>query len=387
MLMQVQRWVLLVVAVVVWAIPTLGADSADAARPEAVAPAADPRKDVTSDSAKREASRDSDGEESAPKAEAAMLEAAEQEPAADEEAEGATSADGSGKRGAAADADLLAVVKGRGATTSVTDTSELERALAAARPGDTIRMAAGTYEPVVISRSGTASAPITLTGPKGAVITGSGKGYTVHLDGASHWQLVGFAVSGGGKGIMSDGSTGLLLDSLTVSDTGDEAVHFRGGSSNNTIQRSTIRNTGLNQPQFGEGVYVGSAKSNWKKYSGGQPDLSMNNRVVGNTFQRITAENVDVKEETGGTLIAGNRFDGSAISGENFADSVVDVKGYDSTVTGNVTTGNAPALKNIIETHVITEPETSGCGNRIENNRVEGFRPAGELVAVDKKCA
>jgi hypothetical protein len=55
MLMQVQRWVLLVVAVVVWAIPTLGADSADAARPEAVAPAADPRKDVTSDSAKREA--------------------------------------------------------------------------------------------------------------------------------------------------------------------------------------------------------------------------------------------------------------------------------------------------------------------------------------------
>lgn len=381
--MQVQRWVLLVVAVVVWAIPTLGADSADsadAARPDAVTAAADSRKDATSDSAKREASRDSDGEESAPKAEAVAQETAAQEAAADEEAED------SGKRAAPAGADLVAVVKGRGATTSVTDTSELERALSAARPGETIRMAAGTYDPVVISRSGTASAPITLTGPTSAVITGGDKGYTVHLDGASHWQLVGFAVSGGGKGIMTDGSTGLLLDSLTVSDTGDEAVHFRGGSSNNTIQRSTIRNTGLNQPEFGEGVYVGSAKSNWKKYSGGQPDLSMNNRVVGNTFQRITAENVDVKEETGGTLIAGNRFDGSAISGENFADSVVDVKGYDGTVTGNVTTGNAPALKNIIETHVITEPETSGCGNRIENNRVEGFRPAGVLVAVDKKC-
>src|ERR1700754_2323297 len=377
--MQVPRWMLLVVAVVVWAVPMLGADSADAARPDAVTPAAENRKDATSDSAKREASRDSDGEESSPKAEAAEQEAAE-------EAEDAPSADDSGKRVAPAGADLLAVVKGRGATTSVTDTAELERALAAARPGDTIRMAAGTYEPVVINRSGTASAPITLTGPKGAVISGSGKGYTVHLDGASHWQLVGFAVSGGGKGIMTDGSKGLLLDSLTVSDTGDEAVHFRGGSSNNTIQRSTIRNTGLNQPEFGEGVYVGSAKSNWKKYSGGQPDLSMNNRVVGNTFQRITAENVDVKEETGGTLIAGNRFDGSSISGENFADSVVDVKGYNSTVTGNVITGNAPALKNIIETHVITEPETSGCGNRIENNRVEGFRPAGELGVVDKKC-
>lgn len=380
--MQVQRWVLIVVAVVVWAIPTLGADSADATRPDAVAPAAAAaREDATSDSAKRAASRDSDGEESAPKTKAAA-----QESAADEEAEDATSAGDSRKRVVPAGTDLLAVIPGRGATTSVTDTSELERALAAARPGDTIRMAAGAYEPVVISRSGTPAAPITLTGPPGAAITGSGTGYSLHLDGASHWQLVGFTVSGGGKGVMTDGSTGLLLDSLTVSDTGDEAVHFRGGSSDNTIQRSTIRNTGLNQPEFGEGVYVGSAKSNWKKYSGGQPDLSMNNRVVGNTFERITAENVDVKEETGGTLIAGNRFDGSAISGENFADSVVDVKGYDSTVTGNVTTGNAPALKNIIETHVITEPETSGCGNRIENNRVEGFRPAGELVAVDKKC-
>src|ERR1700754_151568 len=180
MLMQVQRWVLLVVAVVVWAIPTLGADSADAARPDTVAPAADPRKDATSDSAKREASRDSDGEESAPTADAPA-----QVSVADEEAEDATSADDSGKRAAPVGADLLAVVKGRGATTSVTDTSELERALAAARPGDTIRMAAGTYEPVVINRSGTASAPLTLTGPQGAVISGSGKGYTVHLHGAS----------------------------------------------------------------------------------------------------------------------------------------------------------------------------------------------------------
>jgi hypothetical protein len=380
MRMQVQRWVLLVVAVVLWAVPALGGDAAPATHTDPVVGAGDPRKD-TVDSARRQASRNSDGEESSPREEAPP----EKAPQKDGDADGTGDAAKPNPAPVSA-ADLLAVVRGRGATVQVSDTSELEKALAAARPGDTILMAAGTYDPVVITRSGTAAAPVTLTGPAGAVIKGSGKDYTLHLDGASHWQLVGFTVSGGGKGVMTDGSTGLLLDSLTVSDTGDEAVHFRSGSSNNTIQRSTIRNTGLNQPEYGEGVYVGSAKSNWKKYSDGRPDLSMNNRVVGNTFQRITAENVDVKEETGGTLIAGNRFDGSAISGENFADSVVDFKGYGGTVTGNLTTGNAPALKNIIETHVITDPETSGCGNRIENNKVQGFQPSGQLVAVDKKC-
>jgi hypothetical protein len=163
-------------------------------------------------------------------------------------------------------------------------------------------------------------------------------------------------------------------------------VHFRAASSDNTIQRATIHDTGLAQPQYGEGVYVGSAKSNWKKVSGGGPDLSMRNRVVGNTFRAITAENVDVKEETAGTLISGNRFDGSATSGQNYADSIVDVKGYDTTVVGNVTTGESTALKNIIETHVITDKATSGCGNTIEGNITEGFQPKGRQVAVDGKC-
>jgi hypothetical protein len=283
-------------------------------------------------------------------------------------------------------AGLLRIVLGAGTTTTVTGSDELARALAAARPGDTIRMAPGTYDPVTITGSGTAEAPITLTGPPDAVITGSGKDYTLHLDGASHWQLVGFGVTGGGKGVMLDNSQHNLLDGLDVGRSGDEAVHLRAASSDNTVQRSSIHDTGLAQPQYGEGVYVGSAKSNWKKVSGGGPDLSMRNHVVGNTFQAITAENVDVKEETAGTLISGNRFDGSATSGENYADSIVDVKGYDTTVVDNVTTGESSALKNIIETHVITEPATSGCGNTIERNTTSGFEPKGAQVAVDRKC-
>ena len=53
----------------------------------------------------------------------------------------------------------------------------------------------------------------------------------------------------------------------------------------------------------------------------------------------------------------------------------------------NITTGASPALTNIIETHVITDKATSGCGNTIEGNTTQGFTPKGADVAVDKKCS
>lgn len=280
-----------------------------------------------------------------------------------------------------------ALVEGTGREFAVDGDDALVDALRDAGPGDVVRLAPGSYAPVRITGDGTPDAPITLVGPSDAVFAGGAGGYTVAVEGASHWQLVGFTVTGGGKGVMVDGGRFLVLDSLTVGDTGDEAVHLRSASSDTVIQRSHIHDTGLQQPRYGEGVYVGSAQSNWQRHGAdGGPDLSMRNRILDNTFARITAENVDVKEETGGTVIARNRFDGSAVSGENFADSVVDLKGFDALVVDNVTTGDGPNLGNIIETHVITEPATSGCGNVIEGNTVEGFEPSGELVAVDRRC-
>lgn len=285
---------------------------------------------------------------------------------------------------------VLPLVAGTGTTTAVATSAQLQQAIAAARPGDTIRLAAGRYPAVAITgRSGTAQAPITLVGPRDAVIDGGSAtgGYALHLQDASFWQLSGVTITGGGKGVVIDHGQHNLLDSLDIGRTGDEAVHLRAASSDNTLQRSTVHDTGLARPGFGEGAYLGSAKSNWNSVSGGQPDLSMRNRIVANTFHAITAENVDVKEATSGALITGNRFDGSAISGANYADSVVDVKGYDNSVTDNITTGASSALRTIITTHVITTPATSGCGNTITGNTVQGSLPAGGLVAVDPKCA
>ncbi len=73
--------------------------------------------------------------------------------------------------------------------------------------------------------SGTPSAPITLCGPRSAVLEGDGisSGYTFYLDHASWWRVEDFTVEGGQKGVMTDYATHDLLYGLYVHGTGDEA--------------------------------------------------------------------------------------------------------------------------------------------------------------------
>ncbi|MGH2811272.1 MAG: hypothetical protein ACRDI1_00975, partial [Actinomycetota bacterium] len=86
------------------------------------------------------------------------------------------------------------LVAGNGDTINVTDANTLAQALAAAKPGQTIELADGTYTgKFVIKTAGEEGNPITLKGSRDAVLTGGdgGSGYDLHLDGANHWQLVG----------------------------------------------------------------------------------------------------------------------------------------------------------------------------------------------------
>ncbi|WIE77046.1 right-handed parallel beta-helix repeat-containing protein [Curtobacterium sp. MCSS17_007] len=226
----------------------------------------------------------------------------------------------------------------RDATTPVTTAKELTAALSKAAPGQVIALAPGTYTGNFTgSATGTADRPITLCGPADAVLDGgdTDKGYVLHLDGASRWLLQGFTVRNGQKGVMFDGVQHSTIDGITVTDIGDEGIHLRAGSSDNTVRGSSVSNTGVRKPKFGEGIYVGSSKSNWCKVSDCREDQSDRNVVTGNTISDTGAENVDIKEGTTGGTLSDNSFDGTGMQGENHADSWVDVKGNGWTVTGN----------------------------------------------------
>lgn len=237
------------------------------------------------------------------------------------------------------------------ATVEVSDAASLEAALDEVGPGDTIALADGTYDGhFVTTASGTADEPVFLCGSADAVLDGGDveeDGYTFHLDGAEHWRLVGFTVTGGQKGVMADGTVGSVIQGLTVTGTGDEAIHLRRNSTDNLVLDNTISDTGQREADYGEGVYIGSAVSNWCTYTSCEPDRSDRNIVKDNDISATTSEPIDIKEGTTGGVLVGNVLDGSAMTE---ADTWVNLKGNNYLVQNNRGTS---ASENGFETHDI----------------------------------
>nr|WP_243843569.1 right-handed parallel beta-helix repeat-containing protein [Microbacterium endophyticum] len=196
-------------------------------------------------------------------------------------------------------------------------------------------MSATTYSgEFTVTTSGTASAPITLCSSNDATISpqSTSTGYGLHLDHADYWKLDGFSITGGKKGIMLDASSHNELTNLKVSGTGEEGIHLRTHSSDNIVSSSTIHDTGLSNPEFGEGIYVGSAESNWCRYTECQPDRSDRNVLTRNHVYDVAAEAIDIKEGTGDGTISENTL---STPETTTVDSVVDIKGSGWTAREN----------------------------------------------------
>ncbi len=251
----------------------------------------------------------------------------------------------------------------------VTDAAGLQLALRNARPGMTITMRDGSYkgnevrdttgkEPgrFVAAASGTATAPIILRGSRAAVLDGGGAGggYALHLTGANYWSLQGFTVSAASRGIVLDRSSHNIIEGVHVTNIGNEGVHFRAFSSDNLLTNSVVDTTGASSPIYGEGVYIGSARSNWGTYSGGAPDRSDRNRIINNSIVDTSAENIDIKEGSSAGVVQGNVLGGDKIAAKNSADSWVDVKGNGYLIDAN---------------HGVTAPRpgTTTCGDPMQD--------------------
>jgi hypothetical protein len=267
-----------------------------------------------------------------------------------------------------AQATAAAAVPGNcGHGTVVYAASQLRAALAQARPGQTIVLAAGIYQgDFQATTSGTPSAPITLCGSRGAVLEGDAitSGYTFYLDHVSWWRVEDFTVEGGQKGVMTDYATHDLLYGLYVHGTGDEAIHLRSFSSYDTVSHNIIRDTGLLVAFYGEGIYVGSAHDNWCRYTGCQPDGSDYDTLIGNNIADTTAENIDIKEGTVGGVIEDNHFNGTGMVA-SAASSWVNVKGNDWTITGNT---GIDSIENGLSVHQVYPGW--GIGNVFQNNQI-----------------
>lgn len=298
-----------------------------------------------------------------------------------------------------------------GPVVDVSTAVHLSNALNSAIPGSTIRLAAGTYRGAfAITRPGTANARITLTGPRTAVLINDGpsgtgpscpaptagwdSGYGLWLFGAPYWNLTGFTVAESKKGIVLDDSHHVTISGVHVHHTEDEGVHFRRSSADGIIRDSVIEYTGLVQPGYGEGVYLGSAGSNWACHgNSGGVDRSDRVQVLNNRIgPYVAAEHVDIKEGTFDGVIRGNTFDGRGISGQNSADSWVDAKGIGYLIENNTGTFAAPGtFVNGYETHnpATTPSFQNGCGNvwRGNSSNLGGVGQYAIRITSTSKCA
>jgi Right handed beta helix region len=213
---------------------------------------------------------------------------------------------------------------------NVSSATELKSALGAAQPGDCITMAAGNYNTgqVVISRSGTSSQRITLTGPRGAIMTG------FLNPKANYWTFEGFTVTGGLWGIYSDPGSWNVFDGLEIHHTQQEAIHLHLASKHNVVSNNYVHHTGTVRPEVGECVYLGSGADG---LSGTNPADS--NQVLNNLLTDCGAEGVDVKEGTTGNLIQGNTITNVGLAKSIGSDAGIAIRGsgarvYDNTITG-----------------------------------------------------
>jgi chitodextrinase len=300
---------------------------------------------------------------------------------------------------------------GGGTVVNVSTAAQLQAALATASPGQTIKLAAGTYRGSFVSqRAGTASQRITVSGPANAVLINDGpsgtapscpaptagwdSGYGLWLFDAPYWNLTGFTVAESKKGIVVDNSHHTTIDGVSVHHVDEEAVHFRRSSADSILRNSQITDTGLVQPGYGEGVYLGSANSNWACHgNSGGVDKSDRVQVLNNRIgPNIAAEPIDVKEGTFDGVIRGNTFNGQGISGQNSADSWIDVKGIGYLIEDNTGTFASPGtFANGYETHNTTTTPSfqNGCGNVWRGNRSDlgGVGQYAINITSTSKCA
>jgi parallel beta-helix repeat protein len=124
------------------------------------------------------------------------------------------------------------------------------------------------------------------------------------------------------------------------------------------------------KPAAGEGIYLGSSKTNWALIMGSSTTMDQSNYDVvrNNHISNNAGEGIDVKEGTIGGSLTGNVFNNSGYSGANNADSWVDVKGNNYTISGN---SGSKTLLDAFQVHVLLPGW--GQKNTFSNNTVSGI--------------
>ncbi|MGH1486171.1 MAG: InlB B-repeat-containing protein [Cellvibrionaceae bacterium] len=192
----------------------------------------------------------------------------------------------------------------------VSTSSELTQALANSTDGAEITLLPGRYGCLTLeNRTHIASAPLLLKGQ-------TGQGSQVIFDGgielprcsegilinnSRYITIDNISVEAGLDGIEIENSQNIIIDGVSVSQTRQAGILVAKNSQDIDIINSTIFNTGTENPQYGECIYLGTGSTN------GFPDVTSRVWVENNEIYNCGfAEAINVKPEVFNATLLNN---------------------------------------------------------------------------------
>ena len=291
-----------------------------------------------------------------------------------------------------------------GNSIEVDDVQSLRAALSAASAGDVILLAPGTYAPgnstqgdsyggknrdayFMGNADGTENAPIVVKAKdpnNPPILQGartSDSTYILWIRG-DYWMLQDLVLEKGGKGLILDDSSHSVVSNVSVENIGQEGIHLRSGTSDTLIDRCETTDTGVASAGIGEGIYVGSDGKHWPGNAEFFDEKCYGNIIRRCIIKRCRAEGIDIKEGTRGTIVEDCEIHGDLISGENHADSFIDLKGNTARVHGNVfhQGNNAKVTRGVAVVYRVTDPSTTANENWIYDNDFDMDFSSGYMV-------
>lgn len=308
--------------------------------------------------------------------------------------------------------------------------ASIQLAVDRAGPGDRVALAPGHYlQDISSRRDGTAEAPITISGPAGAVVSGAGRSRVIEIT-HDHLTLEGFTVDGlwgrpdeaagyRDKLLYAVGTsprrgvTGLRVLRMAFANAGGECLRLRYFAQHNEVAHSSFANCGVYDFRFrdggknGEAVYIGTARSqidDGKNPTGGL-DQSSYNWIHHNRFDTGGNECVDIKEGSAENIVEHNSCTGQ----RDPKSAGLDARGDRNTFRDNHIYGNRGAgvrlggdgardgLDNAVYRNTIVDNAGGGikilrsrqgliCGNTVDGGRAGAVVGEGEGVDPMAPC-
>lgn len=194
----------------------------------------------------------------------------------------------------------------RATTINVSDGDDLQAKIDGAAGGDVLLLGTGTYHGFQIdNRHFTQTKPLIIKAAPGAKPLISGRdnmygGYLGKISNSSYIVFDGLTMENSNQPLYCTTIDHFIFINLEIHNTGQEIIHIRGTSRYVDIRNCKLYDSGHNQPQWSEGIYIGS---------GSLPFYNVENVwIEGNEiFKTGNSEGINIKSQSYHVTIRGNK--------------------------------------------------------------------------------